>query len=77
MFVGFRILVGSSAHNLYSSMFVLATEVMPEPIRAINGAVFNSGIALDIYYPPTWLLVSPLVRHVTNDIDFMKEKKKS
>lgn len=44
MFIGLRILVGSSAHSLYSSFFVLATEVMPEPMRVLNGAIFNSGL---------------------------------
>ena len=46
MFVGFRILVGSSSHSLYSTFFVLATEIMPEPMRVANGAIFNSGLRL-------------------------------
>ena len=43
MFLGLHILVGSSIHSVWSSLFVLAAEVMPEPKRVANGAVFNSG----------------------------------
>jgi hypothetical protein len=43
MFVGLHILVGSSIHTVWSSLFVLAAEVMPEPKRVVNGAVFNFG----------------------------------
>ena len=43
MFMGFHILVGSSIHSVWSSLFVLTAEVVPEPRRVANGAVFNFG----------------------------------
>ena len=43
MFMGFHILVGSSIHSVWSSLFVLSAEAMPESKRVANGAVFNFG----------------------------------
>jgi hypothetical protein len=49
MFMAFHVLVGSSIHSVWSSLFVLTAEVVPEPKRVANGAVFNFGTC-SIYY---------------------------
>ena len=53
MFMGFHVLVGSSIHSVWSSLFVLTTEVMPEPKRVANGAVFNFGnfFIFELFFP--------------------------
>jgi len=43
MFVAFHVLVGGSIHATWTCLFVLSTEVMPEPWRVANGAIFNFG----------------------------------
>ena len=43
MFVGVRVFVGGSVHGIWSIMFVLSTETMPEPMRPINGGIFSMG----------------------------------
>jgi hypothetical protein len=63
MFVGLRILVGSSIHSVASSMFVLSAEVMPEPKRVANGAVFNS--SEDSTYPAEFFMQNLLFTYLS------------
>ena len=48
MFVGVRFFVGGCIHTVWSAMFVIAVEIVSEPMRNITGAIFNLGNELYI-----------------------------
>ena len=43
MFVIVRFFVGGCIHTVWSAMFVIAIEIVSEPMRNTTGAIFNLG----------------------------------